>query len=65
MKTSKNRRFLVPRKSKRFSRESKTMDELHKIREEMSKMSEEEKAELLNSVREKYKDLVYEKEQPA
>ena len=62
MKTSKNRRFLVPRKSKRFSQESKTMDDLHKIREEMFKMTEEEKAELLNSVREKYKRLIYEKD---
>ena len=65
MKTSKNRRFLVPRKSKRFSRASKTMEELHKIREEMYKMTEEEKAELLNSVREKYKSLIYEEEQTA
>ena len=46
-------------------KKSKTMDELHKIRAEMSKMTEEEKSELLNSVREKYKDLIYEKEQPA
>ena len=38
------------------------MDELHKIREEMSKMTEEEKAALLNSVREKYKSLIYEKD---
>ena len=44
---------------------SKTMDELHKIREEMSKMTKEEKAELLDSVREKYKDLIFEKEQRA
>ena len=44
-------------------RRSKTMDELHKIREEMHKMSEKEKAELLNSVREKYKSLIYEEEQ--
>ncbi|MBI2653148.1 hypothetical protein HYX00_06790 [Candidatus Woesearchaeota archaeon] len=41
---------------------SKTMDELHNIREEMSKMTEEEKTELLNSVREKYKSLIYEKD---
>lgn len=41
----------------------KTMDELHKIREEMSKMTEQEKTELLNSVREKYKKLIYEREQ--
>ena len=41
---------------------TKTMDELHKIREEMSKMTEEEKATLLNSVREKYKNLIYEKD---
>ncbi len=46
-------------------KKSKIMDELHKIREEMSKMTEEEKAELLNSVREKYKSLIYEKEQSA
>ncbi len=46
-------------------KKSKTMDELHKIREEMSKMTEEEKAKLLNSVREKYKSLIYEKEQSA
>ena len=46
-------------------KKSKTMDELHKIREEMSKMTEDEKAELLNSVREKYKDMIYEKEQRA
>lgn len=39
------------------------MEELHKVREEMYRMSEEEKAELLNSVREKYKNLIYEKEQ--
>ena len=44
---------------------SKTMDELHKIREEMSKMTKEEKAELLDSVREKYKDMIFEKEQRA
>ena len=43
----------------------KTMDELHKIREEMSKMTEKEKAALLDSVREKYKDLIFEKEQKA
>ena len=43
----------------------KTMDELHKIREKMSKMTEQEKAELLESVREKYKDLIFEKEQNA
>lgn len=54
---------MVHRKSKGFSRESKTMNELHKIREEMSKMTDEEKAKLLNSVREKYKSLIYEKEQ--
>ena len=41
---------------------SKTMDELHKIREEMFKMTEEEKVELLRSVREKYKSLIYEKD---
>ncbi len=46
-------------------KKSKTMDELHMIREEMSKMTEDEKAELLNSVREKYKDMIYEKEQRA
>jgi len=46
-------------------KKSKTMDELHKIREEMSKMTEKEKAELLESVREKYKDLIFEKEQQA
>ena len=46
-------------------KKSKTMDELHKIREEMSKMTKEEKAELLDSVREKYKDLIFEKEQRA
>ncbi len=44
---------------------TKTMDELHKVREEMSKMTEKEKAELLESVREKYKDLIFEKEQRA
>lgn len=44
-------------------KKSKTMEELHKIREEMYKMSEEERAELLNLVRVKYKDLIYEKEQ--
>ena len=46
-----------------MKKKSKTMDELHKIREEMSKMTEKEKAELLESVREKYKDMIYEKEQ--
>lgn len=46
-------------------KKSKTMEELHKIREEMHKMTEEEKAELLSSVREKYKSLIYEEEQPA
>ena len=65
MKTSKNQEFLVPRKSKRFSRESKTMEELHKIREEMHHMGEEEKAELLHYIREKYKDMIFEKEQSA
>lgn len=40
------------------------MEELHKIREEMYKMTKEEKAELLNSIREKYKSLIYEEEQP-
>ena len=38
------------------------MEELHKIREEMYRMTEEDKFELLNSVREKYKKLIYEEE---
>ncbi len=41
---------------------SKTMEELHKIREKMSNMTEEEKTKLLGSVREKYKSLIYEEE---
>ena len=44
-------------------KKSKTMEEIHKIREEMHHMSEEEKAELLSYIREKYKDMMFENEQ--
>ena len=44
---------------------SKTMEELHKIREEMAKMTDDEKAKLMASVRAKYKNLILEKDQLA
>ena len=39
-------------------KESKTMRELHKIRERMSKMSNKELLEASEKVREKYKDII-------
>ena len=44
-------------------KKSKTMAELHKIREEMAKMTDNEKAKLRASVRSKYKNLILEKDQ--
>ncbi|MFO8017248.1 MAG: hypothetical protein R6U96_01315 [Promethearchaeia archaeon] len=38
-------------------KEEKTLEEIHKIREKLSKMDEEEKKKLLKKVREKYKEL--------
>jgi len=38
-------------------KEEKTLEEIHKIREKLSKMDEKEKKKLLKKVREKYKDL--------
>lgn len=37
---------------------SKTMDELHKIREKMSRMSDEELLKESERAREKYKDII-------
>lgn len=38
-------------------KEEKTLEEIHKIREKLSKMDEEEKKKLLKKVKEKYKEL--------
>ncbi len=40
-------------------KKSRTLEELHKIREEMHKMTDDERLELLRTIREKYKDLIY------
>lgn len=37
---------------------SKTMKELHKIREKMSKLSDKEQLKLLEETRKKYKDII-------
>ena len=39
-------------------KKSKTMDELHKIREKMSKLSREELLKELEETREKFKDVI-------
>lgn len=39
-------------------KESKVMEELHKIREKMAKLSDEEREELFKKAREDYKKLV-------
>ena len=39
-------------------KEPKAMEEIHKIREKMSKMSYEELEKELESVRQKYKDIM-------
>ena len=46
-------------------KKSKTMDELHKIREKMSRMSDKELLEESERVREKYKDIIEKSEAKA
>jgi len=38
-------------------KEEKSLEEIYKIREKLYKMDKEEKKELLNKIKEKYKDL--------
>jgi len=38
-------------------KEEKSLEEIHKIREKLYEMDKEEKKELLNKIKEKYKDL--------
>jgi hypothetical protein len=58
IKSRKSKIFGKVETSKKFPTEPKVMEELHKIREEMSKMTKEEFHESLKKASEEFKDLV-------